>query len=47
MVVRGVTVDIEVGRDEDDEDEGREFDTTGDCETGEAMIGRVVDEPGS
>lgn len=37
----------DVGLEDEDEEEGREFETTGEREMGEAVIGRAVDGPAS
>lgn len=45
--MRGVVVEKDVGLEDEDEEEGRELETTGEREMGEAVIGRAVDGPAS
>jgi hypothetical protein len=44
---RCLRADIGFGRDEDDEDEGRELETTGEWMIGDVVIGRQDDDPAS
>lgn len=45
--MRGVVVKKDVGLEDEDDEEGREFETTGEREMGEAVIGRAIDGPAS
>jgi hypothetical protein len=47
VVGRCLMVDMDLGRDEDDEDDGLEFETTGERVIDDAVIEREEDDPAS